>query len=169
MDTLWSCLATDPQCSDDLFRWLLNNSRSKDHQHALGLDALRHLFLKKLPTLPPETMSIVGLTLFQQLHSVARFTAGSGDVREIDRVGMEYLWKVALRAINTDISTTAIAYINQYYMNRQLENESEFISECMSYLASASRELAASEESSLLCIQRALLLLKTHLETFKRR
>lgn len=64
---------------------------------------------------------------------------------------------------------SAIQYINQYYMSRQLENEGEFISECMSYLSSASKELAAAEESSLLCIQRALLLLKTHLETFKRR
>lgn len=104
VDTLWSCLAADPQCSDELFSWLLNNARSKDHQHALGLDALRHLYLKKLPSLPPETMSMVGLTLFQQLHSVARFTVGSGDVREIDRVGMEYLWKVALRANNTGSS-----------------------------------------------------------------
>lgn len=68
-----------------------------------------------------------------------------------------------------DISMSAIDYINQYYMGRQLEHEEEFISQCMSYLASASVELVTSEESSLLCIQRALLLLKTHLETFKRR
>jgi len=64
---------------------------------------------------------------------------------------------------------SAIQYINQYYMSRQLENEREFITECMSYLSLASTELAAAEEPSLLCIQRALLLLKAHLETFKRR
>lgn len=64
---------------------------------------------------------------------------------------------------------SAIQYINQYYMSRNLEHEEEFISQCMSYLASASLELATSEEPSLLCIQRALVLLKTHLETFKRR
>jgi len=87
VDTLWSCLSGDEQCCDDLFSWLLNNARNKDHEHALGLDALRHLFLKKLPTLPPETMSMVGLTLFQQLHSVASFTATPSDLREIDRVG----------------------------------------------------------------------------------
>ncbi|KAL0270091.1 UNVERIFIED_CONTAM: hypothetical protein PYX00_007611 [Menopon gallinae] len=172
VDTLWSCLATDPQCSDELFSWLLNNARSKGHQHALGIDALKYLYMKKLPSLPPETMSMVGLTLFQQLHNLARYAFAQTDpaaVRDVDLVGMDYLWKVALRANNTDISMSAIQYINQYYMSRHLENEEEFICQCMSYLASASRELNTSEESSLLCIQRALVLLKTHLETFKRR
>lgn len=61
-------------------------------------------------------------------------------------------------------------YINNYYMSRQLEQEPEFISQCMDNLSAAARELhSSSEESTLLCIQRALLLLKTHLETFKRR
>jgi ubiquitin carboxyl-terminal hydrolase 34 len=172
VDTLWSCLATDPQCSDDLFSWLLNNARSKDHLHALGVDTLKYLYMKKLPSLPPETMSMVGLTLFQQLHSLARFAFAYTDpaaARDVDIVGMDHLWKVALRANNTDVSMAAIQYINQYYMSRQLEHEEEFISQCMSFLASASLELVTSEESSLLCIQRALLLLKTHLETFKRR
>jgi ubiquitin carboxyl-terminal hydrolase 34 len=69
-----------------------------------------------------------------------------------------------------DVSLAAMQYINNYYMSRQLEQEPEFISQCMDNLSAAARELhASSEESRLLCIQRALLLLKTHLETFKRR
>lgn len=60
--------------------------------------------MKKLPSLPPETMSMVGLTLFQQLHNLARFAFAQTDpagVRDVDIVGMDYLWKVALRANNT--------------------------------------------------------------------
>lgn len=60
-------------------------------------------------------------------------------------------------------------YINNYYMCRQLEQEPEFISQCMENLSAASKDLHSCEDSTLLCIQRALLLLKTHLETFKRR
>lgn len=64
----------------------------------------------------------------------------------------------------------AIQYINNYYMmNLQLIKEDKFISECVSNLSVAADSLNDKEESSLLCIQRALLLLKTHLETFKRK
>jgi len=64
----------------------------------------------------------------------------------------------------------AIQYINNYYMvNLQLDREDKFISECVSNLSVAADSLNDKEESSLLCIQRALLLLKTHLETFKRK
>jgi ubiquitin carboxyl-terminal hydrolase 34 len=63
----------------------------------------------------------------------------------------------------------AIQYLNSYYVGRQLDHESEFVSQCMAHLAAATADLAESEESSLLCIQRALLLLKTHLETFRKR
>lgn len=104
VDTLWSCLATDPQCSDELFSWLLTNARNKGHQHALGVDALKYLYMKKLPSLPPETMSMVGLALFQHLHSLARFAFSQTDpaaVRDVDIVGMDHLWKVALRANKT--------------------------------------------------------------------
>lgn len=68
-----------------------------------------------------------------------------------------------------DVSMAAIQYLNSYYMGRQLEQESEFVCQCMANLAAATHDLSSTEEASLLCIQRALLLLKTHLETFKRR
>lgn len=64
----------------------------------------------------------------------------------------------------------AIQYINNYYMmNLQLDKEDKFIRECISNLSTAADTLNNYEESSLLFIQRALLLLKTHLETFKRK
>ena len=61
-----------------------------------------------------------------------------------------------------DVSMTAIQYLNSYYVGRQLDHESEFVSQCMAHLAAATVDLVDAEESSLLCIQRALLLLKTH-------
>lgn len=75
-----------------------------------------------------------------------------------------------------DVSMAAIQYLNSYYMGQQLQHEGEFVSQCMTHLAAASQDLHVNdengtcpEEGPLLCIQRALLLLKTHLETFRRR
>ncbi|XP_052133303.1 ubiquitin carboxyl-terminal hydrolase puf isoform X2 [Frankliniella occidentalis] len=165
LDVLWKCLATDEQCSDELFAWLLRQAKSKD-LHALSTESLKHLYLRKLPSLPAETISMTALSLYQQLCNMARMAAQHFDSEPI---GMEYLWKIALRANNTDVSMAAIQYLNSYYMGRQLEQECEFVSQCMAHLVAATTDLALAEEASLLCIQRALLLLKTHLETFRKR
>lgn len=68
-----------------------------------------------------------------------------------------------------DVSMAAIQYLNNYYMGRQLQQEAQFVCQCMANLTGATQDLATYEEASLLCIQRALLLLNTHLDTFKRR
>ena len=104
VDTLWSCLATDAQCSDELFSWLLNQAKSKE-QHALGMDALKHLYMKKLPSLEPETISMTGLGLFQQLCNLARLATAhlESPVKDVDIVGMNHLWRIALRVNNTGI------------------------------------------------------------------
>ncbi|CAG2063150.1 unnamed protein product, partial [Timema podura] len=157
VDTLWLCLATDLQCCDELFSWLLSQTKNKD-QHALGMDALKHLYMKKLPSLEPETISMTGLGLFQQLCNLARLATAHLDspTTEVDVVGMDHLWRIALRANNTDVSMAAIQYLNSYYIGRQLDHEPEFVSQCMAHLAAASADLDKAEESSLLCIQRAL-------------
>ena len=49
MDTLWNCLAEDPECTDDCFHWFLNQAKSKD-QHAMGLDTFKHIFMEKVLT-----------------------------------------------------------------------------------------------------------------------
>lgn len=105
VDTLWSCLATDAQCSDELFSWLLNQAKSKE-QHALGMDALKHLYMKKLPSLEPETISMTGLGLFQQLCNLARLATAhlESPVKDVDIVGMNHLWRIALRVNNTGIT-----------------------------------------------------------------
>lgn len=170
VDILWQCLSQDPICADELFSWLLSQAKSTE-QHALGMDTLKHLCMRKLPSLPPETISMTGLSLFQQLCNLARLAAAHLDrpLRDVDSVGMDFLWRIALKAKSTDVSMAAIQYLNGYYMSRQLTQEAEFVSQCMTHLAAASADLETNEEASLRCIQRALLLLRTHLEAFRKR
>ena len=66
VDSLWACLANDPECSDCLFSWLQAQVKGGD-THALGLNAIQHLYLKRLSELKPEGISMVALGLFQQL------------------------------------------------------------------------------------------------------
>jgi ubiquitin carboxyl-terminal hydrolase 34 len=181
VDILWSSLGHDPDCADCLFAWLQGQTNAGD-MHALGLNALQHLYLKKLPELRPEGISMVALGLFQQLFIkgrqelakqalLANAVIPSGN-EALDIVGMSNLWKIALRANNTDVSLAAIQYINTYYMEQQLKLESEFVSQCMNHLVQAADDLKRpgdQREHALMCVQRALMLLNTHLETFRRR
>ncbi|CAH2250899.1 jg10247 [Pararge aegeria aegeria] len=207
VEELWQCLVArgSNECADCLYSWLLSHTKSPD-QHALGLDALRFLYVEKMPTLDPETISIMGLSLYQQLCNLARMALGAGDSRDAAHphtLAMDHLWKIALRANSTDVSMGAIQYLNSYYMGQQLQQEDDFVSKCMFHLSSAAERLISkdddgqgtssspnvpveeketektvdklniyehmTEEAALQCIQRALLLLKTHLDTFKRR
>ncbi|XP_028171395.1 ubiquitin carboxyl-terminal hydrolase puf [Ostrinia furnacalis] len=205
VEELWQCLVVrgGPECADCLYSWLLSHTKSPE-QHALGLDALRFLYVEKMPTLDPETISIMGLSLYQQLCNLARMALGAGESRDTPHphtLAMDHLWKIALRANSTDVSMGAIQYLNSYYMGQQLQQEDDFVSKCMFHLSSAAERLISknqddegsitpvkcddkkdtektdkqniyehmTEEAALQCIQRALLLLKTHLDTFKRR
>jgi len=169
VDTLWECLALDPECSDELFSWLLSQTKTNE-SHALRVDALRRLYLHHLPSLPPEKFSMICLTLFQHLCSFHSHL--ENEHKENRNIGMDHMWKIALRANNTDVSMAAIGYINGYYMGQNLQYESQFVSQCMTNLKASSEDLlsnSCSEEAALLCIQRALLLMKTHIETFRKR
>lgn len=173
VDTLWECLAHDPECSDELFSWLLSQTKTTE-LHALKIEALRRLYIHHLPSLPPEKFSMICLSLFQQLCSLNNLLTNDNDnKKENQNVGMDHMWKIALKASNTEVSMAAIQYINSYYMGYNLQHEGQFVWQCMTHLKAASEDVIASstgaEEASLLCIQRALLLMKTHIETFRRR
>ncbi|XP_001998517.3 ubiquitin carboxyl-terminal hydrolase puf [Drosophila mojavensis] len=175
LDALWDWLAHDPECSDCYFSWLQAQTKGGD-QHALGIDALHHLYLKKLPELRPEEFSMVALGLFQQLCSFARIAMAEYEKHSdaisanSNAVGMYHLWKIALRAQSNEVSLAAIQYINMYYMGQQLRLEKEFVSQCMDNLVQAATALECIEdENALMRVQRGLLLLNTHLDTFRRR
>ena len=58
---------------------------------------------------------------------------------------------------------TAIQYINDYYIKvslKHFDKEEEFVNRCMENLNEASASLNLNQDSSLLVIQRGLLLLK---------
>uniref|UniRef100_A0AAG5CQR3 ubiquitinyl hydrolase 1 n=1 Tax=Anopheles atroparvus TaxID=41427 RepID=A0AAG5CQR3_ANOAO len=176
--TLWDCLAHDAECSDCLFSWLQAQVKGGD-THALGVNAIQHLYLKRLPELKPEGISTVALGLFQQLFTLGRgemfYHPVDGVNHQMDTAAIEQLWKIALRATNTDVSLSAIQYINTYYMEQQLRYEHQFVAQCMNHLSQAVEELnqqhgdGPATEYALMCVQRALMLLNTHLDTFRRR
>ena len=71
LNILWSCMAKDPVCSDDFFQWLLLQVHTKD-QHATTMEGFRVIYNEKLPSLRPETITMLGLNLFSQLWQLAR-------------------------------------------------------------------------------------------------
>jgi ubiquitin carboxyl-terminal hydrolase 34 len=169
VDILWSCLANDSDCADCLFHWLQGQAKG-GAQHALSSMAISHIYHKKWPELKPENISMVALTLFQQLFILTLSDERRSSERS-DVSGMDILWKVALRANETEVSMAAINYINTFYMEHQLKNEAEFVKQCMNYLTLAAEGLHNPDlqDNSIMCVQRALMLLNTHLETFRRR
>ena len=76
---------------------------------------------------------------------------------------MDQVWRIALQAENTDVSLKAIHLVNTAYLGRG----EEFITTCMSHLQEATSNLNGRSEGQLVKIQRALLLLKSHMETFR--
>ena len=157
---LWEALANDPICSDDFFQWLLVQVHSKEH-HAILLEGFRLIYNEKLPTLKPETISMVGLNLFSQLCQVQRLRKQSDSMA--NNIKMDQLWKIALSAHNTDVSMKAIQILNSAYFAQG----EEFLVTCMNNLGVTTDNLDSDEV--LIKIQRALLLLKTYLESFRRK
>ena len=57
---------------------------------------------------------------------------------------MDQLWNIALRALNNDVSITAIQFLNSYYINYGnclLEKEEEFVKRCMESLTKATSDI----------------------------
>lgn len=47
VDSLWSCLSSDEECSDDCLSWFLQQAKSKEH-HAMSMETLHYLFTEKV-------------------------------------------------------------------------------------------------------------------------
>lgn len=167
VDILWDCISTDKECSDEMFSWLLNQVRSRQH-HALSPEMLQYILRQKIPTLAPDKFSMVTLEFLQQLFGFVLSHPSIND--DSADVAMKKLWDIALLASNADVSMAAIRNLNNFYVHLPasgLEKEEEFIQQCMDYLKLSSSALPSNEEKNLAIIQRALILLKTHLEAFR--
>jgi ubiquitin carboxyl-terminal hydrolase 34 len=165
INILWECLANDPICSDDFFQWLLVQVHTKE-QHAITIEGFRLIYNEKLPTLRPETITMLGLNLFSQLCQLSRIRKqhlSSDDPSS--NVKMDQLWRIALCAHNTDVSMKAIQILNSAYFSQG----EEFLITCMQSLKMAAAQDDLASDDVLIKIQRALLLLKTYLETFRRK
>ena len=160
VSVLWESLANGPATSDDLFQWLLGQAHSKE-QHALGIQEVRFIHQEKLPALRPETMTMTGLSLLSQLSSLVRVADGGGE----EQSNMDQVWRIALQACSTDVSMKAIHILNSAYLGKG----EEFLTTCMAHLREAGSSLTGDNEEQLVRIHRALLLLKSHLETFRKK
>ena len=158
VSVLWESLANEATTSDDLFQWLLGQAHSKE-QHALGIQEVRFIQQEKLPALRPETMTMTGLSLLSQLSSLVRVADGSQEEH------MAQVWRIALQACSTDVSMKAIHLLNSAYLGKG----EGFLSTCMQHLKEAGANLSGDNEEQLVRIHRALLLLKSHLETFRKK
>lgn len=111
------------------------------------------------------------LILSLNKSQIDQLNSTDNDQWKIASIAIKQLWNIALKAVNTDVSMAAIRNLNNYYVHLQsaktLDKEEEFIKQCMDYLTGSSRALREDEEKHLTVIQRALVLLKTHLETFR--
>lgn len=130
-------------------------------------------------------LSNISRTQHQALSNVSiNSSQGSSDhCGAANSIKMDQLWRIALCAQNTDVSMKAIQILNSAYFSQG----EEFLKTCMRSLKAASDDLwqacisqkntstdkivssGANVETCLIRIQRALLLLKTYLETFRRK
>ncbi|PFX25818.1 Ubiquitin carboxyl-terminal hydrolase 34 [Stylophora pistillata] len=168
VDVLWDCLVCDSDSSDDTLEWFLQQAQSKEF-HALDVSALQYILAKKLPSLPAEKFSMTGLHLLQQLYKMFKHA----DVKPCDPTklcGIDQLWNIAVQAKSSEVSWAAITYLNSLYINANggaLKFEDEFIQRCMNIIGGASKQL--NQEQNLQIMERGMLLLKSHIESFKRR
>ena len=70
-----------------------------------------------------------------------------------------------MQACSTDVSMKAIHILNSAYLGKG----EEFLTTCMAHLREAGSSLTGDNEEQLVRIHRALLLLKSHLETFRKK
>eukprot|EP00794_Sanderia_malayensis_P020521 gene20521-22540_t len=176
VDCLWSSLVTEmsERFHYLLLSWLLKQANSKD-LHALGLDAFKHIFMNKLPEMNPETITFTGLGLFQQLFNLTRLSNASPFAQETqdeEILGIDYLWKIALKAQRDQVADEAMGYLNYLYItigNGSLEKEREFLIRCVLYLKRSMTSLSKETNESLRTIQQILTILKSHLEAYWKR
>lgn len=177
IDCLWSCLVT--QLPDSyhflILSWLLKQTNSEE-LHALGLDSFKHIFVKKLPELNAEKMTLTGLSLFQKLFGLTRLSNASPFTPEVESeesvLGTQQLWNIALKAERKHVANETMNILNHLYLavgDSSVRKEQEFIKKCTSVLHEAVGHLEMNCLPSLRVIQQILKILRNHLESYSKR
>lgn len=172
IETLWDSIIVFHDCQDDLFNWFLNQAKNKD-QHAMNIETFKLIFMNKIPLLDPNSFSQVALHLYQELFKIYKFSYSNSDsFKQLEASAMDYIGKLAFKSANTEVSVSAIHFLNSHYVQSEhiaQKQEEEFINRCMFYLNEACLGIENDTEASLMVLQRGLLLLKNHLDLFMRR
>ena len=112
---------------------------------------------------------------FVRIAKVGGESESLATFRQMEKSAIDYIGKLAFRSANADVSLAAIHFLNSHFTQSDtissVEQENQFIDSCMSYLneARSSLDLGDCSEQTFELVQRGLLLLKTHLDTFQRR
>lgn len=187
INILWNIFTTfdNSEIVDEFFDWFLSMflivsfiinfhlkafiaDQVKIHS-GLNLDLIKHILFEKMPQLSPESFSLISLELLQHLHGFI-LSKNCENLKTFNIV-IKLLWDIAFKNPNNEVSMNASRHLNHYYINllnctNQFDKEEEFIQLCISYLKDASIILPINCDKSLVLIERAVVLLKTHLETF---
>lgn len=170
VNDLWACLAKfekNSQIKDDIFNWFLNQAKNKD-QHAISVDNFKFIFEQKMTLLEPNSFSLSALHLYQELFKIYKSTSEENEeIKQKEQSAIDHILKLAFKSKLNDVSLSAIHFLNSHHAN----NEGEFIEKCLEYLRESrtSLEDGDSIETSLIEIQRGLLLLKNHLDLNQRK
>ena len=174
VEMLWDCLVQfgDSQSAfvsirDDLFNWFLNQAKSKD-QHAINIETFRLIFVNKMPYLDPNSFSQTALHLYQELFKIYKYSfqqqlnsnenentkslANQANFKQIESSAIDYIWKLAFKSANKDVSLAAIQFLNSHYIQSDtitnVGDEIQFTNRCMNYLKEACHDLKAVRQSN---------------------
>ena len=190
VEMLWDCLvqfgdSTSAFVSvrDDLFNWFLNQAKSKD-QHAINIETFRLIFVNKMPCLDPNSFSQTALHLYQELFKIYKYSfqqqqqnsnenenakslANLANFKQIESSAIDYIWKLAFKSANKDVSLAAIQFLNSHYIQSDtitnVGDEIQFTNRCMNYLKEACNDLKAIRQSNSTSRRDSFLLLKGRL------
>jgi len=209
VEILWDSLiqfndfaAANCSIKDDLFNWFSSQAKNKD-QHAINIDAFKFIFINKMPYLDPNHFSQTALHLYQELFKIYKYSFNqtivvaaaaaavesnnnnNNNTKQIETSAIDYIWKLAFKSSNKDVSLAAIQFLNSHYIQTDnissVDNENQFIDRCMCYLMNESysnliqqqqqneKEEENKLKANLAIIERGLLLIKNHLDSFQRR
>ncbi|KAJ6218179.1 hypothetical protein RDWZM_009336 [Blomia tropicalis] len=171
INILWNVFTTSeyPEIVEEFFNWLLKQVKG----NILSTELIAYILVEKMPLLPSEAFSLTSLDLLHNLHGLVLSKSCQDKCQSVKYL-VHILWSVAFQNPNSDVSSTAIRNLNSYYISllscsNNFDTEEEFISLCIKHLKNASILLPIDCDRSLVIIDRAVILLKNHLEVFQAR
>jgi hypothetical protein len=87
-----------------------------------------------MPLLDPNHFSQTALHLYQELFKIYKYSSNNSIIennnKQIESSAIDYIWKLAFKSSNKDVSLAAIQFLNSHYIQQQTasdNNETQFI------------------------------------------